>query len=103
VVIQAGGSVTFEIYPLHQPAVYAPGTRPEDIDTGETEPIPVLPALTRITDSTNRLALAPDQTFTEKEWTTPPGTFNEPGRYLVICATTVHFVGANMHMWVIVK
>jgi plastocyanin len=103
VVIEAGGSVTFEIYPLHQPAVYAPGTRPEDIDTSETEPIPVLPALTRITDSTNRLALAPDQTFTEKEWTTPEGTFDEPGKYLVICATTVHFVGANMYMWVIVK
>ena len=103
VVIQVGGSVTFEVYPLHQPAVYDRGTRPEDIDTDETEPIPVLPALTRITDSTNRLALAPDQTFTEKEWTTPPGTFDEPGKYLVICATTVHFVGANMCMWVIVK
>jgi len=32
VTIARGGSVTYEIYPLHQPAVWAPGTRPEDID-----------------------------------------------------------------------
>jgi plastocyanin len=103
VVIQAGGSVTFEVYPLQQPAVYAPGTGPEDIDTEDTEEIPVLPVLTRITDATNRIALGPDQSFTEAEWTTPPGTFDELGRYLVICDTTVHFVEANMYAWVIVK
>ena len=28
VTITRGGSVTYEIYPLHQPAVWAPGTRP---------------------------------------------------------------------------
>jgi hypothetical protein len=95
--------VTFEIYPLHQPAVYAPGTRPTDIDVTQTEPIPVLPVLSRITDAANRLAVGPDQAFVEQEWTTPPGTFDQPGRYLVICATTVHFVEAHMYAWVIVK
>jgi hypothetical protein len=55
--------VTYEIYPLHQPAVFEPGTRPEDVDTSQTE----------------------------------------PGTYLVICTTLVHFVEAKMYGWVIVK
>ena len=103
VTIAQGGSVTYEIYPEHQPAVYEPGTRPEDIDTSQTEPIPLFPDLERITDADGRIALAPDQSLEEKEWTTPPGTFDEPGRYLVICTTLVHFVEANMYSWVIVK
>lgn len=103
VVIARGGSVTYEIYPEHQPAVYQPGTRPEDIDTSQTEPIPGFPGLARITDTNGRIALAPDQTPDEKEWTTPPGTFDNPGRYLVICATLVHFVESNMYSYVIVK
>ncbi|HET6637922.1 MAG TPA: hypothetical protein VFH82_03965 [Gemmatimonadota bacterium] len=105
VTIARGGSVTYEIYPLHQPAVWAPGTRPEDIDTSDTEPIPVFPALDRIvvSDDPGLIALAPDQTLEEKEWTTPPGTFDEPGKYLVTCTTFVHFTVANMYGWVIVK
>ena len=103
VTIAQGGSVEFEIYPEHQPAIYEPGTRPEDIDTSQTEPIPLFPDLVRITDDDGRIALAPDQSLEEKEWTTPPGTFDEPGKYLVICTTLVHFVEANMYAWVIVK
>ena len=104
VTIARGGSVTYEIYPLHQPAVFAPGTRPEDVDTSQTGPIPVFPALDRIViDDPALVALAPDQTLDEKVWTTPPGTFDEPGKYLVICTTFVHFTVANMYGWVIVK
>jgi hypothetical protein len=103
VVIAQGGSVTFEVYPLHQPAIYEPGTRPGDIDITETEPIPIFPDLERITDDDGLIVRAPDQSFDEVEWTTPPGTFAEPGRYLVICTTWVHFVEANMYGWVIVK
>lgn len=105
VTIRAGGSVTFEVYPLHQPAVYEPGVRPEDIDAEETEPIVIdgqtLPfPLVRITDSDGRIAMGPAQSFTETEWTY---TFEEPGRYLVICTTWAHFTEANMYGWVIVK
>lgn len=105
VTIGPGGSVTFEIYPLHQPAVYEPGVRPEDIDTDSTEPIVIngttLPfPLVRITDSDGRIALAPPQSFEEEEWTV---TFEEPGRYLVICTTWVHFTEAKMYGWVIVQ
>jgi hypothetical protein len=104
VTIARGGSVTYEIYPLHQPTVFEPGTRPEDVDTSQTEPIAVFPVLERIViDDPGLLALALDQSFEEKEWTTPPGTFDEPSTYLVICTTLVHFVEAKMYGWVIVK
>lgn len=101
VVISRGGSVTYEIYPCHQPAVYAPGTDPDDIDVTATEPIGVAGCPPdRIVDPTNRLAVAPPQSSEEQEWT---HTFDEPGRYLVICTTTVHFVFAKMYSWVIVQ
>ena len=104
VVIQRGGSVTYEVDECHQPAVYAPGTEPEDIDVSLTEPIGVADCPPdRINDPTNRLALGAPQTDAEADWTTPPGTFDQPGRYLVICTTFVHFTFANMYGWVIVK
>jgi plastocyanin len=104
VVIAAGGSVTFEISPaIHQVGIYGPGIRPEDIDVTEVEPVPVLPFLTRITDDDGLVVRGPDQQFAGFEWTTPPGTFDEPGIYIVICTTVVHFVGSNMYGWVIVQ
>ena len=87
VVIPAGGTVTFQVKPGHRVAIYDDGTRPEDITVG---PGPV------VVDPTNRLALQPR-----------PGTFaftfEKPGRYLVICVVTRHFVVANMYGWVIVQ
>ncbi|MGH7588730.1 MAG: hypothetical protein ACRELU_09070 [Gemmatimonadota bacterium] len=104
VVIAVGGTVTFEISPaIHQVGIYEPGIRAEDIDVTEVEPIPVLPFLTRITDDDGLVLRGPDQQFTGFQWTTPPGTFDEPGTYLVICTTVVHFVGSSMYGWVIVQ
>jgi plastocyanin len=104
VVIQRGGSVTYEVDECHQPAVYAPGTKPEDINASLTESIGLEECPPdRINDPHNRLALAPAQSEAEADWTTPPGTFDQPGVYLVICTTRVHFVFAKMYGWVIVK
>ncbi|HEX2203452.1 MAG TPA: hypothetical protein VHG91_09155 [Longimicrobium sp.] len=88
VVISAGETVTFRVHPGHRVAVYRDGTRPEDITVN---PGPF------VLDPTNRLALqgAPTPTYTY--------TFQEPGRYLVICATSRHFTVANMYGWVIVR
>ena len=33
----------------------------------------------------------------------PPGTFDQPGKYLVICTTFVHFQFAKMYAFVIVE
>jgi plastocyanin len=88
VVIAAGGTVTFQVNPGHRVAVYDDGTRPEDITVGPGA---------FVLDPTNRLWLqpAPGPTFSF--------TFQQPGRYLVICAITRHFVVANMYGWVIVQ
>lgn len=88
VVIDAGQKVTFRVFPGHRVAIYKPGTRPEDITVG-TGPF--------VLDPTNRLAIqgAPVPMLS--------ATLHQPGRYLVICATTRHFVEANMYGWVIVR
>jgi hypothetical protein len=102
--ILQGGRVTYEVYPCHRPAVYEPGITPDDIDTSLLEPIGVTGCPPdRINDPTGRLALAPPQSLIEADWTTPPGTFNEPGTYLVICTTFVHFQFAKMYAFVVVR
>jgi hypothetical protein len=109
VTIARGGSVTFEIYPIHQPAIYSPGKQPTDVVVAdpalEDLTLPCLPTQQDfvINDPAGRIALAPPQTCEEKDWTTPPGTFDQPGRYLVICTTRPHFVEDQMYGWVIVK
>ena len=104
VVIQRGGSVTYQIAPCHQPAVYGAGTTPDDITANVTEPIGVTGCPpNRINDPNGRIVLAPPQSSVSAGWTTPEGTFDQPGTYLVICTTQVHFLFAKMYGWVIVK
>ncbi len=109
VVIARGGSVTYQIDEVHQAAVYRPGVGPEDIrvDGATLEDADlgfgiVLPGF-RINDPNGRLALAPPQALAEHTWTTPPGTFDAPGRYLVICTSAPHFVLNRMYGWIIVR
>ena len=110
VVISQGGSVTFEIGPFHRVAIYQAGTMPDDIDTTATVNLTVpffIPNFT-IDDPNGRIALSPPAPLTTLSlapivWTTPPGTFDVPGRYLLICTTVPHFVENDMFGWVIVK
>ena len=37
------------------------------------------------------------------DWTTPPGTFAQAGRYLVICTVRGHFLEYDMYGWVIAQ
>jgi plastocyanin len=89
VTIDAGQKVTFRVLPGHRVAIYKPGKRPEDVV--------VNPASFFLFDPTQRIALqaAPVPVISF--------TFIVPGRYLVICAITPHFVNANMYGWVIVR
>jgi plastocyanin len=115
VVISQGGSVTFNTTPPHQIAIYKPGTLPEDINLHPdfledlVLPSPPFPPNTiipdiLIDDPVGRVVLGPDPDFFgHVEWTTPAGTFDEPGRYLVICTILPHFAEADMYGWVIVK
>jgi plastocyanin len=88
VVIDSGQTVTFQVNPGHRVGIYDDGMRPEDI-LPNPGPFVLYPV--------NRLFLQPTPVpqFTLK--------FTRPGKYLVICAISNHFFGANMWGWVIVR
>jgi hypothetical protein len=104
VTIKLGGSVNFNISGLHQVIVYAPGKKPEDVNTSLTRPTTGTPAgVLLINDPDGRLYAGPD-----------PSTFLAPaplrdrvevvqflhvGRHLVICGVQGHFLD-NMFGWV---
>ena len=103
--IAAGGSVTFNIVPIHAVAIYDDGTKPEDITLSDAtlDDLALAPGVTLpnfvINDPNNRIADGPPPLFAGA-WTTPPGTFDAPGTYLVICKILPHFVDAKMYAWV---
>ena len=104
VVIDRGGEVRFEIGPEHQVAIFEPGTIPGDVDVTETVEDPHLPGpLERIVYDGGRVALSPGPSGSHATWTTPSGTFDAPGRYLMICTTNLHFLDADMYGWIEVK
>ena len=101
VTIAEGGTVTYDIFVrfgIHWPALYEPGTTPDDI---------VVQAFPLVNDPTGRIALgtrvgppAPGTAATGT-WTTPALT--EPGRYLVLCNFAPHFAEFGMYGWIEVK
>jgi hypothetical protein len=98
--IAEGGSVTYEIlvrFGIHQPAVYEAGTTPDDIEIQGPFPF--------VNDPDGRLAIGPAVSAATGTgtWTTPGGTFDEPGRYLVFCNFAPHFAEFDMYGWVKVK
>jgi hypothetical protein len=107
VVIRAGQTVAFESFPVHQIAVYAPGTAPTDIRidpehlADAVTPWGVFPDVL-IDDAANRLAVSPIS-FEPMTWSPAVGTFARPGRYLVICTLVWHYVETRMYGWVEVR
>ena len=103
----AAGHDQFAIDPFHRVNVYRPGTAPSDIDTSKLINFvsgPVFIPNFVIDDPSGRIAQSPPFQFAiDQTWTTPIGTFNTPGRYLVICNFLPHFVDNDMYGWVIVK
>ncbi|HEV8364313.1 MAG TPA: hypothetical protein VGQ52_12400 [Gemmatimonadaceae bacterium] len=105
--IAAGGSVTFNILPIHAVAVYDDGTKPADITlTDATLDDLILGPITIpnfvINDPANRIANGPAPGFAGS-WTTPAGTFDNPGTYLVICKILPHFAVTKMYAYVKVQ
>jgi hypothetical protein len=100
VTIAEGGSVTYDIlvrFGIHQPVVYDAGTSPDDIEL--VGPFPF------VNDPDDRLAIGPAVSAATGTgtWTTPAGTFDGPGRYLVLCNFAPHFAEFGMYGWVNVK
>jgi hypothetical protein len=121
--IKEGGSVNFIVAGFHQIVVYAPGTKPSDIDTITNliviaTPPPPLPVVGLINDPANRIYRGIDPRFTLQVPPAPPAPpatpvntqqdrvevvqFGERGLYLVICAVNVHF-NEGMFGWVRVR
>lgn len=105
VVIDKGGTVTFNAVGIHQIAIYAPGKDPEDVDISPTVAMPAgcpptLPAF-RINDPVGRIPIngsnpggCGPRTYTH--------TFANAGKYLVICEVLPHFQ-IKMYGWVVVR
>ena len=107
VVIDVGGRVEFEIDPFHRVNVYRAGTESDDIDLSKLINFSAGPVFIPnfvIDDATNRIAQSPPFSFNAVQtWTTPVGTFNQPGRYFVMCNFLPHFAANDMYGWVIVR
>lgn len=105
VVIDKGGTVTFQMgmAGVHQVAIYEPGTEPDDIDASIVvfPPTPPCPPVPLIDDPANRVAVLGAQVC-QGGPPAPSYTFNEPGRYLVICTFVPHF-NVGMYGWVVVR
>ena len=98
VTIAQGGSVTYDIFVrfgFHEPKVYDVGTTPDDIAGG----FPFINDTGGLVASGPRVSGSPGTAT----WTTPAGTFDEPGRYLVLCNFAPHFAEFGMYGWVTVK
>jgi hypothetical protein len=103
VTIAEGGSVTYDIFVrfgFHEPKVYDVGTTPDDIDVQ----LPIAQNLF-INEDEGLIATGPrvGVAVGTATWTTPAGTFDEPGRYLVLCNFAPHFAEFGMYGWVEVK
>jgi len=110
VTIKVGGTVNYIIAGFHQVIVYAPGKRPEEVNTtllrptrGVTSaPVPL------INDPDRRLYAGPDpSTILAAEQGTQPlldrvevVQFSRKGRHLVICGVLRHFAEDDMYGWV---
>ena len=100
VLISRGGAVNYIISGAHQVAVYAPGTRPTDIDVNNTVLSTGMPAtLPLIADPTNRVYRGPDPTLLPRD-RVEAVHFPNAGTYLVICAVRPHFVEDDMYGFV---
>jgi len=104
VVIDAGGTVTFEIGgPVHQVAIYKDGTRPEEVSLAGLAPkagcgpAPYIPG----TNDPNFIKVL-GQPPCAGGPTTVSQKFDTPGRYLVICSFLPHFQ-VGMYGWVEVR
>lgn len=97
--IKAGGAVNFIVAGFHQIAVYAPGTKPDDIDTTKLIPIPNAPPQVGLIDAPDNRLFRGVSPLTVGQDRVEVVHFGKPGRYLVICTLSVHFAD-GMYGWV---
>jgi len=97
--IKPGGAVSFIISGFHQPTIYAPGTKLEDINPALVVAGSVPPL---IDDPNGRLFRGVDPRTVGQD-RIENVTLSDPGTYLVICAVQPHFVNDKMHGFITVR
>jgi hypothetical protein len=109
-VIKEGGSVNFILAGFHQVVVYAPGKKPDTVDTSVLLPLPgAPPTIGLIDDPGGRIYRGLDPRTLSPAPPAAPNLlaqdrvetvgFSKRGLYLVICAVSVHFAD-GMFGWV---
>jgi hypothetical protein len=97
--IRRGGTVNFIIGGFHHVLVYAPGTKPDDINATLTIPVTAPPGPPLINDPMNRVYRGLDPSLHPQD-RVEVVVFPKPGRYLVICGVQPHFVDDDMYGFV---
>jgi plastocyanin len=97
--IKPGGAVSFIISGFHQPTIYAPGVKLEDINPALVVPGSVPPL---IDNPEGRVFRGVDPRTVGQD-RIENVTLSEPGTYLVICAVQPHFVIDKMHGFISVR
>ena len=109
VTVKVGGTVNFIIAGVHQVIVYAPGKRPEDVNTAAVRPMQGLPGPPLINDTVDRIYAGKDPSTLHGGPPTPTiplqdrvevVQFHQKGLHLVICGVLPHFVNDDMYGWV---
>lgn len=100
--IKAGGTVNFVVAGFHQIAVYEPGTRPDDIVPTRLPPTPIpgAPAAVFLIDDPVGRLYRGINPIGQPQDRVEVVHFGEPGRYLVMCLVSVHFLNDDMYGWV---
>jgi hypothetical protein len=92
VTIKKGGSVNFIVAGFHVIAIYAPGTKPDDVNAADTTTLPGAPAnLPPIINDPNNRVYRGLNPFGAPQDRVEVVQFRETGTYLVICAVLPHF------------
>ena len=101
--IDLGQTVTYRTFGVHQVAIYAPGTNPQDINPAITNaPVAGCPPVPLIADPNNFITLLGPQPCAGGP-VAPNYTPTRRGKHLVICTFTPHFTEYQMWGWLNVK
>jgi plastocyanin len=101
VVIDQGGTVTFNTNGIHQISIFPPGKDPDDVDVTSPAQHPCGASLPPVIVDGDEIAInglnpsgCGPRTYTHQ--------FDTPGKYLVICSVLPHFQ-IKMYGWVTVR
>ena len=98
--IKVGGAVNYIVAGFHQIAVYAPGTKPSDIDTSVLIPIPGAPPDVGLIDDPENRLFRGESPLTVPQDRVEVVHFSKRGLYLVVCLVSPHFINDKMWGWV---